>query len=85
MRCDDLSALSPAVRTEVLAGELLRRVRETDGVEDDEIEDIVRTMMELSLDQIVCSLQDRHTFLGQIENARQARQPQCYDHDYIIG
>jgi polyadenylate-binding protein len=76
MRYDDLSALSPVVRTEVLNGELLRRVRETDGVEDDEIEDIVRSMMELSLDQIVCSLQDRNTFLGQIENARQARQPQ---------
>ena len=64
---DDLSALSAVVRTEVLKGELLRRVRETDGVEDDEFEDIVRTMMELPLDQIVCSLQDRHTFLGQIE------------------
>lgn len=76
MRYDDLSALSPVVRTEVLNGELLRRVRETEGVEDDEIEDIVRSIMELSLDQIVCSLQDRNTFLGQIENARQARQPQ---------
>ncbi len=76
MRYDDLSALSPVVRSEVLNGELLRRVRETDGVEDDEIDDIVRTMMELSLDQIVCSLQDRNTFLGQIENARQSRQPQ---------
>ena len=76
MRYDDLSALSPVVRSEVLNGELLRRVRETDGVEDDEIEDIVRSMMELSLDQIVCSLQDRNIFLGQIENARQARQPQ---------
>jgi len=75
MRYDDLSALSPVVRSEVLNGELLRRVRETEGVEDDEIDDIVRTMMELSLDQIVCSLQDRNTFLGQIENARQARQP----------
>ena len=76
MRYDDLSALSPVVRSEVLNGELLRRVRETEGVEDDEIDDIVRSMMELSLDQIVCSLQDRNTFLGQIENARQARQPQ---------
>jgi polyadenylate-binding protein len=76
MRYDDLSALSPVVRSEVLNGELLRRVRETDGVEEDEIDDIVRSMMELSLDQIVCSLQDRNIFLGQIENARQARQPQ---------
>ena len=76
MRYDDLSALSTVVRSEVLNGELLRRVRETDGVEDDEIEDIVRSMMELSLDQIVSGLQDRNTFLGQIENARQARQPQ---------
>ena len=76
MRYDDLAALSPVVRSEVLNGSLLRRVRETDGVEDDEIEDIVQSMMELSLDQIVCSLQDRNTFLGQIENARRARQPQ---------
>ena len=76
MRYEDLSALSTVVRSEVLNGELLRRVRETDGVEDDEIEDIVRSMMELSLDQIVSGLQDRNTFLGQIENARQARQPQ---------
>jgi polyadenylate-binding protein len=76
MRYDDLSALSPVVRSEVLNGELLRRVRETDGVEDDEIDDIVRSMMELSLDQIVCSLQNRNTFLGQIEIARQCRQPQ---------
>ena len=73
---DDLSALSPVVQSEVLNGELLRRVRETKEVGDDEIEDIVQSMMELSLDQIVCSLQDRNTFLGQIENARQARQPQ---------
>jgi len=73
---DGLSALSPVVRTEVLDGELLRRVRETDGVEDDEIDDIVWRMMELSFDQIVCTFQDRDPFLGQVENARQARQPQ---------
>ena len=76
MRYDDLSALSPVVRSEVLNGELLRRVRETEGVDEDEIDDIVRSMMELSLDQIVSGLQDRSTFFGQIENARQARQPQ---------
>ena len=76
MRYEDLSALSPVVRSEVLNGELLRRVRETDGVEEDEIDDIVRSMMELSLDHIVSGLQDRNIFLGQIENARQARQPQ---------
>ena len=76
MRYDDLSALSPVVRSEVLNGELLRRVRETEGVEDDEIDDIVRSIMDLSLDQIVSGLQDRNTFLRQVEHARQARQPQ---------
>ena len=76
MRHDDLITLSPTVRREVLNGELLRRVRGTEGVEVDEIDHIVRSMMDLSLDQIVCSLQNRKTFLGQIENARQARQPQ---------
>ena len=75
MRYDDLAALSSVVRSEVLNGELLRRVRGTKGVELDEIDDIVRSMMELPLDQIACSLQDQNTFLSQIENARQARQP----------
>ena len=71
---DDLSALSPVIQSEFL--NLLRLVRETKEVEDDEIDDIVRSMTGLSLDQIVCSSQDRNTFLGQIENARQP-QPLC--------
>ena len=54
---------------------LLRQVWETEGVEGADIDDIVWSMMDLSLDQSIYSLQDRNTFLGLIENARQAQQP----------
>ena len=47
---------------------------ETEGAEIDDI--VCLVMMDLSLDQIICSLQNRNTFPVLIENARQARQPQ---------
>jgi polyadenylate-binding protein len=55
MQYDDLAALSPVVRREVLAGELSRRVKEleTVTVADDEVETIVDSLMNLSLTQVV--------------------------------
>ena len=73
MPYDDLSALSPVVRREVLSDELLKRVRETERVEDYTIDRIVRSMMMLPFDQIVCGLQDRDTFLAQVENCSKSR------------
>ena len=66
----------PSLLLHEVESELLRQVRGTERVDSDEIDDIVRSMMDLSLDQIICSLQDQNTFPVLIENARRARQSQ---------
>ena len=55
MQYDDLSALSPVVRREVLAGELSRRVKELDNVDinDSEVDKIVDSLIGLSLAEVV--------------------------------
>ena len=54
MRYDDLSALSPVVRKEVLSGELSRRLKSMDSVSGNEIDAVVESIVSLSL-IVVCS------------------------------
>ena len=45
MRYDDLSALSPVVRKEVLTGELSRRIKGMDVVSGDDLDSVVNAMV----------------------------------------
>lgn len=75
MRYDDLSALSPVVRKEVLSGELSRRLKATDSVDANEVDVIVNHFVGLSLSEVVSSIQDPTKFNDQIQNARLKMKP----------
>ena len=53
MRYDDLSALSPVVRKEVLTGDLSRRIKNMDVVASDELDSVVQAIVGLSLSEVV--------------------------------
>lgn len=57
MRYDDLAALSPVVRKEVLTGELSRRVKAMD-VSSKEVNSIVESLVGLSLSEVVSGIHD---------------------------
>ncbi|THH14406.1 hypothetical protein EW146_g5924 [Bondarzewia mesenterica] len=75
MRYDDLAALSPVVRKEVLSGELSRRLKATDGVAADELAGIVDHLVNLSLSEVVSSIQDPVKFNDHIQSARKTLKP----------
>lgn len=58
MRYDELAALSPVVRKEVLTGELSRRVKAMDGVPAKDVDKIVESLVGLSLSDVVTSIQE---------------------------
>ena len=70
MRYDDLAALSPVVRKEVLTGELSRRVKANDSVPTDEVDAVVESLVGLSLSEVVAGIQDPARFADQITNVR---------------
>ncbi|KAK7044810.1 hypothetical protein R3P38DRAFT_2880974 [Favolaschia claudopus] len=53
MRYDDLYSLSPVVRTEVLTGELSRRVKTMGLVPNDELDSVVDSLVHISLQDVV--------------------------------
>ncbi|KAG1745279.1 hypothetical protein EDB19DRAFT_1693601 [Suillus lakei] len=69
MRYDDLAALSPVVRKEVLTGELSRRVKASDTVPANEVEAIVESLVSLSLSEAVSGIQDPAKFAEQVATA----------------
>ncbi|KAG2139512.1 hypothetical protein BD769DRAFT_1698241 [Suillus cothurnatus] len=75
MRYDDLAALSPVVRKEVLTGELSRRVKASDTVPANEVEAIVESLVSLSLSEAVSGIQDPAKFAEQIASARNSLKP----------
>lgn len=75
MRYDDLAALSPVVRKEVLAGELSRRVKAIDTVPTSEVDGIVECLVSLSLSEAVSGMQDPAKFAEQIATARNSLKP----------
>ncbi|KAI0300142.1 hypothetical protein B0F90DRAFT_1629948 [Multifurca ochricompacta] len=72
MRYDDLSALSPVVRKEVLTGELGRRLRFMPDIPSAEVDFIVDALIGLSLSDVVSAIQDTAKLDEQIQRARNA-------------
>ncbi|KAF8586869.1 hypothetical protein K439DRAFT_1339680 [Ramaria rubella] len=72
MRYDELSALSPVVRREVLTGELSRRVKDIPEVTvaDNEVDSVVDALLGLSLHQVVDGIQDSAKLAEQVRNAK---------------
>lgn len=70
MRYDDLSALSPVVRKEVLTGELSRRLKSMPTIPAAEIDSIVESLVGLSLSDVVTAIQDPSKLDDQIQRAR---------------
>ncbi|GLB42130.1 putative RNA recognition motif containing protein [Lyophyllum shimeji] len=58
MRYDDLAALSPVVRKEVLTGELSRRVKTLEIVPNSDVNSIVESLVGLSLSEVVQCIED---------------------------
>lgn len=72
MRYDDLSALSPVVRKEVLTGELSRRLKTMPTVPPAKVDSIVESLVGLSLSEVVSAIQDPTKLDDQIQRARNA-------------
>jgi len=72
MRYDDLSALSPVVRKEVLTGELSRRLKSMPTIPGAEIDSIVESLVGLSLSDVVAAMQDPAKLDEQIQRTRNA-------------
>ncbi|KAH9960693.1 hypothetical protein BC827DRAFT_1132795 [Russula dissimulans] len=70
MRYDDLSALSPVVRKEVLTGELSRRLKTMPSIPPAEVDTIVESLVGLSLSDVVSAIQDPVRLDEQIHRAR---------------
>jgi len=70
MRYDDLSALSPVVRKEVLTGELSRRLKSMPTIHSAEVDAIVESLVGLSLSDVVSAIQDPTRLDDQIQRAR---------------
>lgn len=75
MRYDDLAALSPVVRKEVLTGELSRRIKASESVPTNELDAVVESLVNLSLSEVVASIQDPSKLADQVATARTALKP----------
>jgi polyadenylate-binding protein len=75
MRYDDLAALSPVVRKEVLTGELSRRIKATDSVPANELDGVVESLVGLSLSEVVAGIQDPTKLADQVASARATLKP----------
>ncbi|KAI0066929.1 hypothetical protein BV25DRAFT_1796079 [Artomyces pyxidatus] len=70
MRYDDLSALSPVVRKEVLTGELSRRIKSSGLVPPSDVDSVVEALVGLSLSEVVAAIQEPEKLSEQIQHAR---------------
>ena len=75
MRYDDLAALSPVVRKEVLTGELSRRIKANESVPVNELDVVVDSLVGLSLSEVVAGIQDPSKLAEQVANARAVLKP----------
>jgi len=76
MRYDELSALSPVVRKEVLTGELSRRVKGMGIVPDDDLEAVVASLVGLSLSEVLQGIEDPARLSDQVQGLRNTLKPQ---------
>lgn len=70
MRYDDLSALSPVVRKEVLSGELNRRLRTMESVATEDLDQVVDHIVNLTLSEVVAGIQDPTKLTDQVKAAQ---------------
>lgn len=75
MRYDDLAALSPVVRKEVLTGELSRRIKTSESVPASELDAVVESLVSLSLSEVVAGIQDPSKLADQVASARAVLKP----------
>ncbi|KAJ8081886.1 hypothetical protein PM082_007732 [Marasmius tenuissimus] len=68
MKYDDLAALSPVVRKEVLTGELSRRVKNSGLASGSEIDQIVDALTAVSLSEVVKIIEDPEKLADQIKS-----------------
>ncbi|KDR80240.1 hypothetical protein GALMADRAFT_223130 [Galerina marginata CBS 339.88] len=68
MTYNSLSTLSPVVRKEVLTGELSRRVKSLDTVHDKGVDEIVESLVSLSLSNVLQYLDDPTKLKDQVES-----------------
>ncbi|KAJ3905511.1 hypothetical protein F5879DRAFT_736435 [Lentinula edodes] len=73
MRYDDLAALSPVVRKEVLTGELSRRVKSLGSVAPADVASIVDGLVNVSLSEIVQAIDDPEKLANQVDKLRISR------------
>ncbi|KAJ3736819.1 hypothetical protein DFJ43DRAFT_1129416 [Lentinula guzmanii] len=73
MRYDDLAALTPVVRKEVLAGELSRRVKSLASVAPVDVDRIVEGLVNVSLSEIVQAIEDPEKLASQVDKLKIAR------------
>ncbi|KIO22878.1 hypothetical protein M407DRAFT_78768 [Tulasnella calospora MUT 4182] len=72
---EELSALSPVVRRDVLTGELTRQVKSLETVPSNEMAGIVESLVSLSLADVVEAIHNQEILKEQVESARSAAQP----------
>lgn len=75
MRYDDLAALSPVVRKEVLTGELSRRIKANESIPANEFDAVVESLVGLSLSEVVAGIHDPAKLADQVAGARAALRP----------
>lgn len=76
MRYDDLAALSPVVRKEVISGELSRRIKSMDTVPLEDLEQIVDNIAALSLSDVLSVIQSHDKLSERVQHAtRQLNMP----------
>ncbi|KAJ6472653.1 hypothetical protein DFH09DRAFT_1380395 [Mycena vulgaris] len=75
MRYDDLYALSPVVRQEVLTGELSRRVKALGLAPADDVDAIVESLVHISLSDVVQCIEDPTKLSDQVNAIRHSLRP----------
>ncbi|KAJ7031961.1 hypothetical protein C8F04DRAFT_670008 [Mycena alexandri] len=75
MRYEDLYALSPVVRQEVLTGELSRRVKALGLAPNDDVDAIVDSLVHISLSDVVQCIEDPGKLSQQVNNIRHSLRP----------
>ncbi|KAF7360217.1 hypothetical protein MVEN_00750500 [Mycena venus] len=75
MRYEDLYALSPVVRQEVLTGELSRRVKSMGLVPTEEVDSIVESLVQISLQDVVHCIDDPAKLSEQVNTIRHSLRP----------
>ncbi|KAL0579003.1 hypothetical protein V5O48_002998 [Marasmius crinis-equi] len=74
MKYDDLAALSPVVRKEVLTGEFSRRVKNSGLVSGPEIDQVVEALISVSLSEVVKVIEDPDKLADQIRGIQSNQQ-----------